>query len=403
MTGTLEIGNFTSFSGPNAAFGPEGEAGCIAAANLINTAGGPLGHQMNCISVDTRGDPADAVPAANQLLAAHPNLIGVLGPTTDESDATVPIFDRAKMVMFATTGEARFDKSTFKYFWRNVPADDVNGYGLAIWAKKQGYTRVAAVFGADASSQGSAPTSVAGFQKLGGTVTANVSIALDQASYRTEVTQVLAGNPQAIFTEEDPQTAGTFFQELKQLHGSLLPIIGTHPTLDHGWLTAVTSAIPGSELVANYVSVAFYAAPSGPAWDVYQTSLLSAGSAIDNAKQWLSDPYSMTGYDGVNIMALAMIVANSTDPAVYNDSILKVTTHSSGATIVHNYKDGKAALAAGKTIDYVGTGGELDFDQWHNSPGGFAIYKLNPSAPTRDDQAVLVDQISPDEINKVKG
>ncbi len=51
-------------------------AGCIPAANLINQAGGVLGHQVQCIAVDTRGDPADAVPAAQKLIATTQNLMG---------------------------------------------------------------------------------------------------------------------------------------------------------------------------------------------------------------------------------------------------------------------------------------------------------------------------------------
>src|ERR1700737_5228733 len=58
MTGTLVVANFNSFSGPNADFGPEQYAGCFAAIRLINLAGGVLGHSLDCISVDTQGEPS---------------------------------------------------------------------------------------------------------------------------------------------------------------------------------------------------------------------------------------------------------------------------------------------------------------------------------------------------------
>src|SRR5438309_4295402 len=53
-------------------------------------------------------------------------------------------------------------------------------------------------------------------QKLGGRIVSNEKIALDQSSYRTEVESMLAGNPQVIFTEADPQTDSTFLSEVKQ-------------------------------------------------------------------------------------------------------------------------------------------------------------------------------------------
>src|SRR5947209_6166899 len=109
QSGTLVVGGFNPFTGPDAAFGPEMMAGCFPAVALINADGGVLGHQLKCLAVDTRGDPADAVPAANKLAATTSNLIGVLGPSSDEADATAPIFEQSKIPMFADTGEASFN------------------------------------------------------------------------------------------------------------------------------------------------------------------------------------------------------------------------------------------------------------------------------------------------------
>src|ERR1700675_52481 len=52
-TGTLTFASFNPFTGPDASFGPEMAAGCIPAANTINLAGGVLGHQAQCVVVDT--------------------------------------------------------------------------------------------------------------------------------------------------------------------------------------------------------------------------------------------------------------------------------------------------------------------------------------------------------------
>ena len=65
--GTLEIAEFQPFTGADASFGPEMTAGCDPAVYLINRAGGVWGQDVKCTAVDTRGDPADAVPAAQQL------------------------------------------------------------------------------------------------------------------------------------------------------------------------------------------------------------------------------------------------------------------------------------------------------------------------------------------------
>jgi len=367
---TLVVGEFNPFTGPDAAFGPEIVGGCVPAIRLINASGGVLGHHLNCVQEDTRGDPVDAAPAARKLMATETSLIGVLGPSSDEALATVPLLNQGHVPMFADTGQAAFDKNNYPYFWRITPADDVKGYALALWAHKAGYTRAAAVFGNDAGAQSDVPTLVSAFTKLGGTIVYNKPVALDQTSYRTEIENMLATHPQVIFTEVDPQTGATFLSELQQLHG-LMPVVGTEVTLLAPWLHAAIKAIGPASMAKYFEGMQPYAPPSGPAWQAYNQSLLASGSQVPNPGQWSPDPYSMTYYDGVNVMALAMIAAKSTSPAVFNKFVTKVTEPGSGKTVVYTFAAGKAALQAGKQIQYVGAGGPIVFNQWHNSTGAF--------------------------------
>jgi hypothetical protein len=85
-------------------------------------------------------------------------------------------------------------------------------------------------------------------------------------------------------------------------------------------------------------------------------------------------------------MALAMVMANTPDPAFYNKYITQVVTGGSGATEVHSYKEGIDALAAHKTIKYVGAGGPVIFDKYRNSTGAFELvgYATDGSYPHLD-------------------
>jgi ABC-type branched-subunit amino acid transport system substrate-binding protein len=272
--------------------------------------------------------------------------------------------------MFADTGEAAFDKSKYRYFYRLTPADDVKGLALAQWAHDQGYTRAAAIFGSDIGAQSDVPSLVTAFQKLGGTIVSNQKLALDQSSYRTEIEHMLAAKPQVIFTEADPQTDATFLSELKQLHG-LLPVIGTETTLQAAWLKAVGGAIGQSDLAKYVVGMQPYAPSSGPAWKAFDKALLASSKSVPKPQQWAPDPYSMTYYDGVNLIALAMLKTKSTKPSVFAPQIVKLTQGGPGAVTVYSFAQGKKELAAGKTIKYVGAGGPIVFDRWHNSSGAY--------------------------------
>ena len=272
---TLTVAAFNPFTGPDAAFGPEMMAGCLAAATAINAAGGVLSNKVACTGVDTHGDPADAVTGAAKMLATTPHLFGVLGPSSDEADSTAPLINAAKIPMFADTGEASFDHTKLQYFWRMTPADDVRGYAMALYAKQKGYLRGAAVFGNDVGSQSGVPTLLKGYSELGGQMVINQKIALGQSSYQPEVEQLIAAKPQVIFTEASPQANATYLAELQQL-GHLIPVIGTDVTIQPSWLNAMAGSIGKPALSKYFVAESPYAPPSGPGWQVYNKYLLAS-------------------------------------------------------------------------------------------------------------------------------
>jgi ABC-type branched-subunit amino acid transport system substrate-binding protein len=381
---TLTVAAFNPFTGSDAPFGPEMMAGCLAAVNAVNAAGGVLGNKVACSAVDTRGDPADAVEAGAKMLATTSHLFGVLGPSSDEADSTAPLINAAKIPMFADTGEASFDHTKLPYFWRMTPADDVAGYAMALYAKRQGYLKAAAVFGNDIGAQSVVPTLQKGYSALGGQMVLNLKIANGQTSYQPEVEQLIAAKPQVIFTEASPQADATFLAELQQLNGGkLIPVIGTSATVEPAWFTAVDGAIGKPALSKYYVGEEPYAPASGPSWQVYNKYVLASPGVTKPASQWSDDSYSMVDYDGLIVMALAAAAAKNTSPSVWNAYITKVTTDSPGAVTVHSYAEGIAALKEGKTIDYAGATGIIVWNQYHNSTGDFEItnYQPNGSLP----------------------
>ena len=109
----LLIGVIAPFTGPDAALGPAYFAACLPAARAINNAGGiDGGHKVSCQEFDTRGEPADAVPAAQQMVASHSNLMAVVGCTSDEASSVAPILNQAHIPMFCMTGQSEFNKTT---------------------------------------------------------------------------------------------------------------------------------------------------------------------------------------------------------------------------------------------------------------------------------------------------
>ena len=244
-TSPLLIGVIAPFTGADAALGPAYFAACLPAARAINNAGGVMGHMVSCQEFDTRGEPADAVPAAQQMIASHSNLMAVVGCTSDEAASVAPILNQAHIPMFCMTGQSEFNKTTFTYFHRLVPPDEFDAFAMVGSALDHfNYKKVALVFGNDIGSQAFVGPAMTALQHLGATVTINQAIALGQPSYRTEVTAMLATHPDVIFTEALGPTDATYMAEVKQLNnGVMLPFMGTSATIDPVWFKAVTGAI----------------------------------------------------------------------------------------------------------------------------------------------------------------
>jgi ABC-type branched-subunit amino acid transport system substrate-binding protein len=388
---TLTVAAFNPFTGQDASFGPEALAGCQAAATAINAAGGVLTRKMVCTGVDTHGNPADGVTGGAKMLATMPHMFGVLGPSSDEADATAPLLNAAKIPMFADTGEASFDHTKLQYFWRMVPADDERGYAMALYAHRKGYLRAAAVFGNDTGSQAGVPTLVRGYSKLGGTMVLTQKIPLGQSSYQREVQQLIAAKPQVIFTETSPQTNATYLAELQQL-GHLIPVIGTDVTIQPGWFSAMAGAIGKPAVSQYFVAEQPYAPASGAGWQVFNKNLLASAS-VPKPAQWSADSYTMTYYDSVVLMALAATAVKSTSPAVWNASIPAVT--SPGAPVVHSFAAGVAALQAHKKINYVGAAGVIDWNRWHNSGGSFEIGAYQANGDLAPVSSITAAQLAP--------
>jgi len=369
------VGVIAPFTGADAGLGPAYYAACLAAAPSINSNGGVGGRQVKCQQFDTRGEPADAVPAANQMVASNSNLMAVVGCTSDEAATVAPIIDRAKIPMFCMTGQTEFNKTTLKYFHRLVPADIYDAYamvGSALYGPGHApYKKAALVFGNDIGSQAFVQPATNAFTKLGGTIAINQPITLGAPSYRTEVAAMLATHPDVIFTEA-LGSAGTYLKEVKtQNGGQMIPFIGTSATIDPTWFQQVKDAIGIDALVKSYAGVDLGYTFSGPAYDEFLTNLNAAASTFANAPKYKQRGSTLHLYDGIIMTALAMLATNSSDASVYNPKIKEIANGTSGATVVTTFKDGAAAIKAGKSIRFVGAGGENTFDQYNNSVSGY--------------------------------
>ena len=380
----LTVADVAPFSGPDAALGPTYLASCYGATSAINSAGGVLGHQLNCKSVDTRGDPADAVPAVNQMFASTPSLALVIGCTSDEAASVAPIINSHKMAMFCMTGQSEFDSVHFPYFYRLVPPDLEESYAMVAIAQQLGYKRIALAFGNDIGSQTFIQPAIASLAKAGMTLTTNQTLDLKATTFRTEAETIIQSHPDAIMTEALGAADPTLFSEIKQLNnGKMIPIIGTSAAISPPFFKSAAAAVGATTFTSNFHADNLVVESNGPAFQAFSSALLAqqgkVPGATGNFTTYLSAPGGVHLYDGINLAALAMIMSKSTSPSVYGADIIKIGDGVPGATVCYSFAGCAASLKAGKSIRYEGPGGPTNFDSFHDSTGIFQVDTYSPS------------------------
>lgn len=371
--GTLTVAMDAAFTGGTAIDGIAEAAGCYPAVRVVNDAGGVLGHKIQCSVVDTRGDPSDAIPATEKMLATTSTLVAVLGPESSTATAIAPILERAHITMITQNGLSLYTRNKNPYFWRNYPADDIGGAALAYWAVHKGLKHGALLFDNTVAAQSSVPALIKAYKALGGKIVINLKVSPDSTSYGAEIHRLLQAKPDVIFTESDPQTDATAFRNLLEL-GKAIPIYGTNATVIPDWLKDVTKALGKADMAKYYRGVEPYA-PTFPGTKTFNREVMASIKQVPTAKTWIGQEYATTPYDGVVIICLAMTEAHSTTPSKFNKDILKVTAPGKGKKIVYSYKQGVAALKAGKKIQYIGASGPTIFNKHHDAFGEYGVYR----------------------------
>ena len=295
------------------------------------------------------------------------------------------MINKAKTVMFCMTGQSEFDHIKYPDLYRLVPPDLAESYAMTVIAQQLGYKKIALAFGNDIGSQTFVQPAIAALAKAGLTMVANETLDLHASTFRTEAAKIVAAHPDAIMTEALGNADPTLFAEIKQLNGGkMIPIIGTSAAISPVFYTACAKAVGAGAFSASFHADNLVTATSGPAYDAFTKALLAVKGKVNGAQTgdfttYFTAPGAVHLYDGMNLAALAMVAAHSTDTAKWKPWIAKIGNGVPGAVVVNSFAQGVAELKAGKQIRYVGPGGPTSFDAFHDSPGIFQIDTYSPT------------------------
>lgn len=361
---TLNYGELFPITGQISGYVKGIMEGAAIATSVINHAGGVMGHPLNAVAQDTTGDVADAMTGFRSLELKSP--VFELGPSSLEINGVISQYDPAHLPDFTSAQLPSLENAHYKYVYRPISSDAIMAKGMAAYAISKHITRAAEVFINTANAQALIPPLTKSYTSHGGTVTANVVLSPSQSSYASEVQQIFATNPQALFMQVDPQTAGTFVRNMESLGDMKVPLIWTDSGLDPLVLGAI-----GPTIAQRWLTGMLGASPSGSAY----TSFLSYWKHYEHTQTPMSQAANL--YDAVNLAALAMTAAKSTDGTKWIHFVKQVSQGK--GQVCTTYLACVKLLNSGKQINYDGASGTLTFNASNGVTTPFDVVQPQPS------------------------
>ena len=346
------------------------------AVDQVNAAGGAAGCQIEMVLRDTQVDPKVGVDAAKALvdLEGVQLLLGAVSSGVSMPILTSVTVPAGVMQMSCCSSSTAFtalaeEGKTNGLWFRTFATSGVQAAVGAKIAADQGYKKVAILYKNDDWGQDVGKLIAADLESLGIEVTASVAINDAQPSYRAEVTEALASQPEALYLALYPAEGTSAVREWISLGGTQNMIVANSLKSEEfrdnvgmqylantlGTDTASPRAESADAFVAAYTEK-FGGAPTGPglanSYDATMIALLAMEAAGPDAK----------GAD------IAAAVPRVTDP-----NGTPITADTAGFAMA------KEVLAGGGTVMYQGATGNVQFDKNGDVSAPAVVWKFGES------------------------
>lgn len=350
----LKIGTALPQTGNLAFLGPPEEAGVGYAASLIEEADTGLNLEI------VYGDSGDTDNKAYE--SEIPRLLGedvsaIIGAAS--SGTSLQFIDQvvdAGVIQFspANTSDAFTSYEDDGLYWRTAPSDVLQGDVLGNLIAADGAATLGMIVLNDSYGTGLAKYVTEAFEGAGGEVVAMETYNTGDTSFDSQVSAVLAANPDAIalITFEEvatilPSLFGEFPAEnLYFVDGNLSNFGKQFPK---GSLTGAKGTLPGlsiDSLTAFTDDLNAYAKESG-----------QFPKGLDEFS------YAAESFDAVNLIALAALAAGSSDPADIAGKLQEVSGGTGDGEKCTTFADCAEIIQNGGTADYDGISGPITFDE----------------------------------------
>ncbi len=279
--------------------------GVRLAAEEYNRSGGLLGYKVVVVPLDDESDSDVAVSLAEQVktdLSSGKRVLGLIGHyNSGQTLAAMEVYkDLPLVVLTPTASEMSLTQKGYANFFR-INANDATQARVdaAFMVNQLGAKRVAIAHNDDPYGIGLGKAMSDELAKLGASAVTNIQVKVEQSEYITEVQQIKAAVPDAIFYA-GYEVETPYLRNALVKAGMLIPFMAS----DGAFLSAT---IDESDNTAEGIYISSFA-PQPSA--VVDKDWIAAYQAVEFRNP---DTYSVNGYSAMKTLGEAVKKANSID------------------------------------------------------------------------------------------
>src|SRR4051794_40428593 len=215
----INVGEFASLTGKEAAFGRSSHNGTLLAVEDVNAAGGVLGKKINLVTEDTRSTPGESATVVRKLISRD-KVVAILGEVASgRSLEGASVCQPSKIPMISPSSTKPEVTEKGDYIFRVCFIDPFQGKVLSTFARQTlKVDNVAMLVDAAAPySVGLASNFKETFTTAGGKVLVEQKFSSGDKDFKAQLTAIKAANPQAIFAPCYYTEAGLIVRQAREL------------------------------------------------------------------------------------------------------------------------------------------------------------------------------------------
>jgi branched-chain amino acid transport system substrate-binding protein len=363
----IKVGSAGGVTGPIAELVAAIVKGRDVAADHINSNGGLLsGDTLKMVLGDSACDPKAAVDAGNKLVNVE-QVVAIVGPScsgaTNGMVSSVTIPAGVAVLSDSATAPSISDLEDNDTVFRVAPSDAYQGLAIAKLVNEAGIKKVAMTYSNDDYNAGIATVFEQEFKNMGGEITANQAHEPNKASYRSEMSTLAQGDPEAIAIFAYYGSSGITIIKNSLENGLFDKFYAADGMFDQSVIDQL-----GADNLRDKISI------TQAASDTEDASFQAFAEAYKATGGDPAAPYAAHGYDATFMVALAIEKAGSADRTKIAEALRAISGPEGEVVRPGEWAKAKALIAEGKDVNYEGASGNVDFDA-NGDVGG--IFGLN--------------------------